>query len=107
MNTKIKNGAKTFNNSRPVFTGKRRSANDNSQPADEIFRALFENSTNPLLLINDSFRFVKCNEAAVKLLGAISKDEVINKPPSFFSPKYQPDGQPSTIKAAEMIKDRL
>ena len=72
--------------------------------SDEQFRSFFEKTRDPILLIDDSFHFTDCNEAAVKILGAESKDQVLNKPPSYFSPEYQPDGQLSVIKAEEMIK---
>ncbi|MDP4283650.1 MAG: PAS domain S-box protein [Bacteroidota bacterium] len=72
--------------------------------SNEQFRAFFEKTRNPILVIDDSFHFTDCNEAAVKILGADSKDQVLNKPPAYFSPEYQPDGQLSVIKAKNMIK---
>ena len=71
--------------------------------SEKQFRDFFEKTRDPILLIDDSFHFTDCNEAAVKILGAFSKDEVINKPPAYFSPEYQPDGQLSEIKAEKMI----
>ncbi len=82
-------------------------ANELSHPVNETYWALFEKSKNPLLMIDGSFRFIKCNDATLNLLGAVSKEQVINKPPSYFSPKYQPDGQLSAVKAAEMISSSL
>ena len=79
-------------------------AEDATMVANESYWALFEKSKNPLLMIDGSFRFIKCNDATLKLLSATSRDQVINKPPSYFSPKYQPDGQLSSLKAAEMIR---
>ncbi len=70
---------------------------------EEQFRDFFEKTRDPILLIDDSFYFTDCNQAAVKILGADSKDEILNKPPAFFSPEYQPDGQHSAIKAEKMI----
>lgn len=73
--------------------------------SEERFRYFFEKALDPILLIDDSFQFTDCNEAAIKILGAVSKDQIINKPPAFFSPEYQPDGQLSEIKAEQMIKN--
>ncbi len=72
---------------------------------EKLYRSFFEKARDPILLIDNSFHFIDCNEAALKILGAVSKDQVINKPPTFFSPKYQPDGQLSETKAAKMIKN--
>ncbi len=72
--------------------------------SDEQFRSFFEKTRDPILLIDDSFHFIDCNEAAVKILKADSKDQILNKPPSYFSPEYQPDGQLSVVKAEIMIK---
>ena len=71
---------------------------------EEKFHTFFDKSRDPILLIDDSFHFIDCNEAAVEILGADSKDQVLNKPPAYFSPEYQPDGQLSVIKAEKMIK---
>ncbi|MDE3184172.1 MAG: PAS domain S-box protein [Bacteroidota bacterium] len=72
--------------------------------SEEQFRAFFEKTRDPILLIDDSFYFTDCNEAAVKILGADSKDQILNKPPAYFSPEFQPDGQLSVVKAEKMIE---
>jgi len=111
MDIKTKNGRNNLDKSKNALAGKgisikksfeEKGANEPFQPANEYW-ALFEKSKNPLLMIDGSFRFIKCNDATLNLLGAVSKDQVINKAPSYFSPRYQPDGQLSSIKAAEMI----
>src|SRR5665647_2117617 len=61
--------------------------------SEERFRSFFEKARDPILLIDDSFHFTDCNIAAVKILGAGSKDQILDKPPAYFSPEYQPDGQ--------------
>src|ERR1035438_1607746 len=73
--------------------------------SEERFRSFFEKARDPILLIDDSFHFTDCNKAAVKILGAVSKDQILNKPPAYFSPEHQPDGQLSVIKAEQMIKN--
>ena len=65
---------------------------------EEAFRALFERSKDPILIIRDG-RFVNCNEAAVQALGLASKNEVFHLRPEHISPTFQPDGRPS----AELI----
>jgi len=71
---------------------------------EEKFHTFFDKSRDPILLIDDSFHFIDCNEAAVQILGADSKDQILNQPPAYFSPEYQPDGQLSVIKAEVMVK---
>ena len=73
--------------------------------SEERFRSFFEKARDPILLIDDSFHFKDCNIAAVKILGAGSKEQILDKAPAYFSPKYQPDGQLSVIKAEQMIKN--
>ena len=66
------------------------------------YRALFERSADPILII-DRGVFVDCNEATVRILRATSKSEVLETHPSELSPPFQPDGRPSFEKANEMI----
>jgi PAS domain S-box-containing protein len=70
--------------------------------SEEKFKLLFEKSHDPILII-DGYNFVECNEATVKILGYISENEIYEVHPSKLSPKYQPDGQRSDIKAKEMM----
>lgn len=113
MGTKTKNDFNTFASSKYALHSKRefikksleeRGVNDASSLPNEGYWALFEKSKNPLLMIDRSGSFIKCNDATVKLLGVVSKNQIINKPPSYFSPKYQPDNQLSAVKAKEMIR---
>ncbi|HPO63453.1 MAG TPA: PAS domain S-box protein, partial [Candidatus Kapabacteria bacterium] len=69
---------------------------------DELFKLLFDKSDDAHLLIKD-YRFIDCNNAAVKMINAKSKADIINKHPSELSPEYQPDGNNSKIKAEEII----
>ena len=69
---------------------------------ENTYRAFFEASPVAMLTLYDN-RFVDCNESAVKMLRAKSRDEVLNTHPWELSPEYQPDGRLSSEKAAEMI----
>lgn len=66
-------------------------------------RALFDGSPEPVWLIRGN-RIVDGNDAAVRMMGCSSKDELLLKLPADFSPKFQPDGQLSHVKAVEMGK---
>lgn len=65
------------------------------------FRILFENSSDPHLVF-DGEGIVDCNLAAVRLLGAGSREEVLDLHPGELSPERQPDGALSLERAAEM-----
>ncbi len=69
---------------------------------DKTFEMLFECSPDACLLIENN-HFVDCNQAAVRILHAASRDQVLNTHPSVLSPKFQPDGRLSSEKADEMI----
>lgn len=71
--------------------------------SEETFRHLFEESADPILLLDDS-GFTDCNKATILLLGYASKDEFLNKQPWELSPERQPDGMLSTEKAKLMIE---
>lgn len=71
--------------------------------SEERYRRLFEDSTDPILIIED-LNFVNCNEATVKFLNYEDKSQILNKPPDQLSPKTQPDGKLSIVKAKELIR---
>ena len=83
----------------------RKKTEENLKQSENRFRSFYEKACDPILIIDESFHFTDCNNAAIAILGATSKDQIINKPPVFFSPEYQPDGQLSAVKAEQMIKN--
>jgi len=73
----------------------------NPTAGQDRFRLLFEHSSDAhLIMIGD--RMHDCNSAAIKLLKATCKTDVLSKHPVDFSPEYQPDGTLSVTKAAQM-----
>jgi len=72
------------------------------QESEDTFRKLFEGSSDPILLLQGD-RFVECNQAALRLLGATDKDRFIGSTPLDISPERQPDGRLSAIAAPEYI----
>ena len=78
----------------------------NRRENESIFRSLFENAKDPILLLNCG-RFIDCNAATLELLGYQSKPELLERSPGDISPELQPDGRPSREKAAEMIATAL
>ncbi len=84
----------------------RKQAEDALQASEQRFRTFFERTAEAYLILEDSM-FVDCNQAAVEMLGASSREEVTNTHPSHLSPEFQPDGRPSAEKADEMIQIAL
>jgi|GEM_PF-1045959 len=56
------------------------------------FRRLFEDSNDAVVLLQGS-HYVDCNAAALRLLGARHKHEIVGHLPTAFTPERQPDGQ--------------
>ncbi|MBN1286394.1 MAG: PAS domain S-box protein [Anaerolineae bacterium] len=69
-------------------------------------RVFFERSANAILMLEGG-RFVEMNQAALAMLGADSKAQVIDRSLDTFSPECQPDGQRSPEKAQAMIQAAL
>ncbi len=70
--------------------------------SEETFRRLFNESADPILII-ENFRFAACNKAAISNLGYSSNLEIIDKNPWNISPEKQPDGRLSFEKAKANI----
>ena len=72
--------------------------------SDLIYRILFENSSDALMLFNPpSWRFFDANKVALKLFGVSTIDKFITLSPWDISPSYQPDAKLSEQKAQRMI----
>ncbi|HEY2517068.1 MAG TPA: PAS domain S-box protein, partial [Polyangiaceae bacterium] len=72
--------------------------------SERMFRSLFE-STSVAVTLRDvtAQRFVDCNDAALRLYRARSREDLIHKSPVDLAPKTQPDGRPSLEVAREHI----
>jgi PAS domain S-box-containing protein len=87
-------------------TTERYLAEQRLRESEERFRKLFEQTREAILLIDDGY-FVDANGAALEMLRLDSLDRLKALRPADISPPYQPDGQLSTVKAAEMIRITL
>lgn len=74
--------------------------------SEEAFSRLFRES-NEAILILDGKNFIDCNDATVSLLGYDSRDAILKQPPWKISPKKQPDGELSSVKAKRLIAEAL
>ena len=67
-----------------------------------FFRAYWEKTSDAILILQNGV-FVDCNGAAVKMLHANNKSQILTLQPSMISPETQPDGRRSEEKQREMI----
>jgi len=84
----------------------RMQALENLNEKEETLRRIYQESSDPILLLSDS-TFIDCNSAALKVLGLASKDLLINKTTWDISPRTQPDGQLSDLKAIDLLHDAI
>lgn len=71
-----------------------------------IYHAAFEASRDAIVLLDDD-RFIECNNAAVQMFEAVTKEGLIDSSPSDFSPAHQPDGTPSDELSRQHIQTAL
>jgi len=67
-----------------------------------VFHSLCEQWAEPMLIIKENC-FIDCNQATVDILTLKNRDAICQIHPSEISPKYQPDGILSYIKAEQLI----
>ena len=68
-----------------------------------MFQLLFERSADAILLFDPKANvFVDCNSAAVELMRANSKEQLLGARPEDLSPPLQPDGTPTGEKSAQI-----
>jgi len=69
-----------------------------------MFQELFERSADAIFLFDPGREvFVDCNQAAVAMMGATSKQQLLMVHPAELSPEFQPDGRSSREKTTEVI----
>lgn len=72
--------------------------------SEETFRKLYEDTKDPILLMNESI-FVSCNNAAVQMLEARTKESILGISPNEISPELQPDGSNSKEMVTKYINE--
>src|SRR4051794_11359413 len=72
--------------------------------SDAVFESLFQRSADAIWLYDPEVNaFIDCNQAAVELMGAESKQQLLPARPADVSPQVQPDGSTSGDKISEII----
>jgi diguanylate cyclase (GGDEF)-like protein/PAS domain S-box-containing protein len=70
--------------------------------SEQRFRVLFEKSPHAHLLLDDN-GILDCNDAAVAILGATDRSDLLLAHPAALSPELQPDGKPSRDAYADAM----
>jgi PAS domain S-box-containing protein len=80
------------------------SARDVSLANESMFQQMFERSADAILLFHPGKElFVDCNQAAVEMMRATNKQQLLMMHPADLSPEFQPDGRSSREKTPEEI----
>ena len=82
----------------------RKRAEQELRESEEKFRALFEGSSQGVIL-QDENEFLEVNPAAVRIMGCQSPQELLGRYPTDTSPPFQPNGESSAVLARKYIQE--
>jgi len=82
----------------------RKRAEQAVRESEEKFRALFESSSQGVILQDES-RFLEANSAAVRIMGCQTPEELVGKHPRDTSPPFQPNGESSETLARKHVQE--
>ena len=82
----------------------RKRAEQALRESEEKFRALFEGSSQGVIL-QDENQFLEVNPAAVRIMGCQSPQELLGRYPTDTSPPFQPNGESSAVLARKYIQE--
>jgi len=71
---------------------------------EKKYRELFESSRDAIMILIPDKGFISGNAATIEIFRCKNEKEFTTQNPTSLSPKFQPDGTLSSIKAQEMIK---
>ncbi|TGL57654.1 PAS domain-containing sensor histidine kinase [Leptospira sarikeiensis] len=66
------------------------------------FKTLFDSAGEAIFLMDERV-FLECNPKTVEMFGC-KREDIIGASPVDFSPEFQPDGSPSSVKAIQKIQ---
>jgi len=81
----------------------RKQAEKALEESERLFKKLFQESSDAILLIDETGVFVECNQASLDLL-KMTREQFLFLSPVSISPEFQPNGETSK-KAAKKVVD--
>ncbi|MFP4502979.1 MAG: PAS domain S-box protein [Candidatus Hydrogenedentota bacterium] len=84
----------------------RKEAEQALRESEERYRTLVETAQDAIVLMDDE-KAIACNDAAVRILGCTSREDIIGRSPWDFSPPRQRDGEDSGAKVRAQIAQVL
>lgn len=84
----------------------RKRAEQALRESEEKFRALFEASSQGVML-HDESQYLEVNPAAVRILGYHSPQQLIGRHPRDTSPPFQPNGERTDVLTEQYIRECL
>jgi len=97
-------GGKNLIRASIIDNTERKRAEQALRESEEKFRALFEGSSQGVML-QDENQFLEVNPAAVRIMGRQSPQELLGKYPTDTSPPFQPNGESSAVLARKHIQE--
>jgi len=85
-----------------VMLAARKQAEEDMRRSEMKFRAIYESSSDGIMLLDEN-GFLDCNDATLRVFGCATRDDLIGRHPSQFSPPTQPGGQDSASLSSEHI----
>ncbi len=82
----------------------RKRAEQALRESEEKFRALFEGSSQGVIL-QDENEFLEVNPAAVRIMGCQSPQELLGRNPTDTSPPFQPNGESTAVLARKYVRE--
>ncbi len=82
----------------------RKQAEESLSRSEAKFHTLFDSTGDAVMLLDEQGYF-DCNQAALRVMGCASRDEICSKHPTDFSPEQQPCGTDSMKLAQEHMAE--
>ena len=79
-------------------------AEEKLKESEEKYKILYSSSKDAIMILEPpTWKFTAGNPATIKMFGAKNESDFISRAPWQYSPKHQPDGKLSSVKAKKII----
>ena len=102
----MNSGGQVVGHSSIIDNTERKRAERALRESEAKFRALFEGSSQGVIL-QDENQFLEVNPAAVRIMGCQSPQELLGRNPADTSPPFQPNGESSAVLVRKYVQECL